>query len=469
MQAESMTVPPRLPLVVLPSNRSHSTNKDAKLVNCYIETDEQGEIQIYRRPGMLTFQTHSPPQEGTGAFYWDGDVYTVFGVTLYRNNASVGTLGTTGTAKNAFTSILGATPKMILGDGTQAYTYYVGGGLSADLHSINTEYPATTVYGFAYLNGEVSVMQPEAVVWTSKENSVDQVGDWDPLAFISAQAEPDNGIAIAKQLVYDIAFNEWTTEVFFDAGNPSGSPLGPVQGSLISYGCAAADSIQSIDDVLFWLSRNRTNSLQIAKMERLSLEIISTKAIDRLLVGADLSDVMSWQIKFDGHSFYVITLVSLNLTLAYDIVEGFWCQWTDQYGNYLNIVASTYDASGNNILQHKTDGTLLYMSTSYYTDDGAPIPVSIVTPTFDAQTRRRKQMNMMYFVADQVDGSVLQVRYSDDDYKSWSNWRTIDLSLDTPSASGWGTFKKRAYHLYHKQDTFFRISAVEIQYDIGSL
>ena len=48
-----------------------------------------------------------------------------------------------------------------------------------------------TVKGFAYLNGATYVMQPEAVIWGSAINSVDQVGDWDPLNFISAQADPD--------------------------------------------------------------------------------------------------------------------------------------------------------------------------------------------------------------------------------------------------------------------------------------
>ncbi len=468
MQNDSMVLPPRLPLVVLPSNRNSSTAKDAKLVNCYIETDEQGEVQIYRRPGLLTIETHDPAEVGNGVFHWDDDVYSIFGVTLYRNNVQVATgFDTTGSTKNFFSSILGATPKMIFGDGRNAYAYDVSGGITASLHSIDNDYPETTVKGFAYLNGATYVMQPQAVIWGSKINSVSVAGDWDPLNFISAQADPDQGIALSKQLVYVIAFNQWTTEVFFDAGNPVGSPLGPVQGSIVSYGCAAADSIQSIDDVEFWLCKNKTNSLQIAKMDKLSLEIISTKSIDKLIVGANLAQIMSWQIKIDGHSFYIITFISLNLTLAYDIVEGLWSQWTDSFGNYLPIIANTYDVAGNNILQHATNGTLLQMNSTYYTDNSDLIPVSIVTPSFDAQTRRTKTLGKMGIVADQVSGSKLQVRWSDDDYNTWSNFQDIDLSLTEPMLTDLGSFKKRAFHFFHKENTFFRISAVEVQYDIG--
>lgn len=469
-QSDSMIVPPRLPLVVLPSNRGHDTNRDAKLVNCYIETNEAGELQIFRRPGLLTASTPAAGQLGLGAFYWDSDVYTVFGTTLYRNGVSVAAaLSFTGTDKVYFSSILGATPKMVFGDGTNAYSYYVVGGVSATLHSINVDYPATTVKGFAYLNGATYVMQPQAVIWGSVVNSVDVAGDWDPLDFISAQADPDNGIALNKQLVYVIAFNQWTTEVFFDAGNPTGSPLGNVQGSKLSYGCASADSVQEIDDVLFFLSINKTNSLQVARIKQLSLDIISTKAIDRLIASADLTQILSWQIKFDGHSFYIITLKSLNLTLAYDIVENLWSQWTDSNNNYLPIVASTYDSSGNNILQHEFDGTLLYMSTNYYDDNGSPIQVDIVTPLFDAQTRRRKYMTRLSPVADQINGSTLLCRYSDNDYQGWSTWREIDLSQAEPYITDLGTFKKRAFHFRHKAAVFFRISAVDVQYDLGTL
>jgi hypothetical protein len=468
MQNDSMIVPPRLPLVVLPSNRASSTATDARLVNCYIETNEQGEINIYRRPGMETFETQTAVP-GRGLFHWDSDVYSIFSGTMYRNGVSVATGLNTTNGKYNFSSILGATPKMVLGNGAKAYAYWVAGGLTADLNSIDSDYPATTVKGFAYLNGATYVMNPSAVIWGSAINSVSVAGDWPALNFISAQADPDNGIAINKQLVYVIAFNQWTTEVFFDAGNATGSPLGNVQGSIVSYGCAAADSIQSIDDVLFWLCRNKTNSLQIAMMKQLGLEIISTKAIDRLLVDADLTQIMSWQIKFDGHSFYVFTSISLNLTLAYDIVENLWCQWTDANGNYLPIIASTYDSSGRNILQHATAGTLLYMSPDYYTDDDDLIQVDIITPNFDAQTKRRKMLGRMSFIADQVSGSTLNVRYTDNDYQNWSNFRIVDLSQEEPMLTDCGTFKRRAYHLQHKANTFFRISAVELQYDLGTL
>lgn len=468
-QYPSVAIPPRLPLVVETSNRGASTKFDARLVNCYLETDKQNNLYIYRRPGLADYQTVAADTIGRGTYFWRGVVYSIFADTLYADGVSVGTGLDDTNGVYYFSEILGTTPKLVLGNGKKTYAYDTGSGLSSDLHTIDANYPTETTKGFAYLNGATYVGTSDAKIHGSKVNSVDQPGDWDPLDVIEAQIEPDPGVATNKQLVYAIAFNSWSTEVFFDAGNPSGSPLSPVQGSKASYGCANQDSIQQIDDVLFWVSVNRTASLQVAKMAQLTLKIISTPPIDRLLNDVDYSEMYSWQLKIDGHSFYVITFKNSNLTLAYDIVEEEWHQWTDVNGNYFPIVSSTYDADGNRVLQHENNGKLYSASTTTYQDLDQPIQVDIYTPEFDANTRRRKQLNSLVIIADQIEGSILYARCSDNNYQSWSNFRRIDLSQRKPRLTNCGTFEKRAYNFRHRSPTFFRISAVEVQYDVGTL
>jgi Phage stabilisation protein. len=469
-QFDTVPLPPRLPLVVKTSNRDGTFNKDARLVNCYLETDEQGELWLYKRAGLIeALDVGTNP--GQGVFYWDGDVYSIFNGSLFRNGVSVP--GGSGLDQTNgvywFSSIRGAVPKMVFGNGAKTYAYDVVGGVTADLHSIDIDFPATTVKGIAYLNGATYVMNSNAEIWGSVVNSVSVDGDWSALDFINAQIEPDPGVALQKQLVYIIAFGSWSTEVFFDAGNPTGTPLGPVQGSKISYGCEHADSVQRIDDMLFWLSTSQTAAVQISVLEQLTHRVISTKPIDRLLQASDLSTVYSWQIKINGHNFYVITIVEANLTLAYDISEDLWHQWTDTNGNYMPIIASTYDDDNRHVLQHATNGKLYYADADYYTDAGDRIFVDIYTPIFDANTARRKHMNLMRFVGDQERGSVLQVRFSDNDYKSWSNFRSVRLDTKKPSLTKCGTFTRRAYHFRHWSNTPLRMQAVDVQYDLGTL
>jgi len=75
----------------------------------------------------------------------------------------------------------------------------------------------------------------------------------------------------------------------------------------------------------------------------------------------------------------------------------------------------------------------------------------------------------MEFVGDQEVGSVLHVRCSDDDYKTWSNFRSVKLSDKHPRLINCGTFVRRAYHLRHWSDTPLRLQAVDVQYDLGTL
>lgn len=466
-QMESMILPPRLPLVVIIGSRSSTLNKDAKLVNCYVETDDQGELWVFKRPGLLEWST-SPAGPGQGSYHWRGDVYFILNGTLYKNGVTIpGTIDQTGGAYR-FTEILGATPKLVFGNGVKTYAYD-GTAVTADLHSIDIDFPASTVKGIVYLNGAIYVMNKQGEIWGSAVNSVTVDGDWNPLNFIAAQIEPDEGVYLAKQLVYVIAFGKWSTEVFFDAGNPTGSPLGPVQGSKISYGCAAADSVQQIDDRLFWVSATRSAGVQVSMMDQLNHQVISTKPVDRLIQASNLTEVMSLQLKIDGHSFYILTLKDVNITLAYDIAEAQWHIWTDANGNYFPFMSYTYDSQHRHILQHESNGKLYYADTSYYNDNGERIVVDIYTPIFDANTRRRKNLKMMEFIGDQESGSVLQVRCSDDDYQSWSNFRQVKLDKKRPILIECGTFHKRAYHFRHQSNTPMRLQAVEVQYDLGAL
>lgn len=469
-QWPSVALPPRLPLVVTTSNRDSSTAKDAKLVNCFTETDPAtGDIWIIKRPGLSDAGIIADGELGQGAYFWQGNTYTIFGGTLYRDGTSVGTGLETDGGVYQWSSILGAVPKLVFNNGNAGYAYDDAGGVTATLHSINASYPAVTVKGWAYLNGPEYVMDLFSVIWGSAINSVSVAGDWDVLNFIRAQIEPDNGVCMAKQLVYAIAMKQWSTEVFFDAGNPVGSPLGPVEGSKISFGCASADSVQSIDDNLFWITTNKTASVQVGMLSQLAFRIISTKYIDKLLAEASLAHIYSWQLKLDGHNFYVITIKDANLTLAYDAAEDRWHQWTDANGNYFPIVASTYDIHGKHVLQHESNGRLYYASSENWKDLNDPILFQLVTPTFDANTHRRKSNMIMKFVADQTTGLVLQVSKTDDDYQTYNMPRPVNLGLRDPQLPNNGTFRKRAYKFENNQDLPIRLKAIELQYDIGTL
>lgn len=506
-QAQAVEIPKRWPLVVQPENRDETVDKDSRLVNCYAEKHSDGYI-VEKRPGL------SPPIfslgslavgfDGHGIYLWEQNLpggnfqflYAVCGQAVYRFTVSTGILtqiGTIGTLygptsitvgltttiflygnTNQFCPIPATVPYLVFGNGNN--TFYVGGPPGTGVVTPITglpNFPGRTVPGFAYLDGTLYVMDNQGAIHGSKNEDDPTV--WDTLNVIVAQNEADGGVVLTKQLVYVVAIKQWTTQFFYDAGNPTGSPLSPVPGAMLNYGCVSADTLQSIDDVLFWGATNREGTPQIIMLNNLQHQIISTPAIDRLLTKAVSlglnASYYSFSFKRAGHRFYGLTLVSASVTLVYDIDQKLWYQWTDANGNYWSIVSQTPDWNGNLLSQHKADGHLHFVDGDYIypNDDGVLFPVDIYTPNFDAGVDRRKQLNMMRFNADQTAGSELLVRSSNDDYQTWTNFRKVDLGNRRPTLANCGSFYRRAYHFRHFANTSLRVKSVDLQMDIGTL
>lgn len=460
-QAASANEPLRLPLLTQPENRDDTTGKDARLVNGYAE--KQGkDYWIYKRPGLLTVRTQTAAT-GRGQYNWKGNIYEIFGDTVFKNGVALtGTIDTTNGAYR-FDSSLGGAPKLVLGNGVKAYTI-----TTADVLAVipDADFPAAFVKGWAYLDGTLYVMDANGAIFGS---DIDAPTVWDPLNKVTARIEPDGGVALAKQLVYVIALKQWTTEVFYDAANATASPLGAVQGAKINFGCLSSDSVRNIEDTLLWVSTSRSASPQVVRVDKLAARVVSTKPVERLLEQIDYSSVFSWSFRQEGHRFYVVTFKNANLTLAYDLEEDLWFQWTDASGNYLPIVFSTFDSSLRQLVQHESNGKTYYLSANYVNDDGTVFPVDLITPDADFGSRVTKQVWRMDFIGDQTPGSTLQVRRSDDDYQSWSTFRPVNLGLKEPFITNEGSFKKRAYHFRHKCNTRFRLKAVDMRLNLGTM
>lgn len=468
-QAETVALPKRFPLVVEPENRDADTAKDAKLINAYVEIDKKAQQTfIYKRPGLLqTWTTKSG--NGYGVYNWLGDVYAIFGATLYKNDVAIpGVLNTAGGVYR-FSQSLGATFRLQFGNGLASYNYDPGAGIVQIPAGVDN-FPTTCVKGWAYLDGTTYVMDALASIRGCA--TINDPTDWSDITNrITAQIEADGGVFLSHQLVYVVAIGQWSTEIFYDALNPTASPLGPVQGAKINYGCANQDSVQEIDGMLFWVATNRSAAPQIIMVDQLKMQIVSSKAIERILSAADLTSMQSFGIKYAGHRFYGFTLVNDNYTFVYDVTDGYWSQWTDEDGNYWPIVSTTFLSSNGSIVQHATNGKLYKFASDYTNDDGEAITVDIYTPNFDGGTNRRKTLNIFKFIADQTPGSVLDVRYNDQDYRrnAWSNFRRVDLGEENPQLENNGTFVRRAYNLRHRCDTRLRITATELQLDLGTL
>lgn len=406
--------------------------------------------------------------------------------------------------------------------------------------NVDADYPSATVPGVAYLNGRMYVMEADGTISHSDE---DNFHSWDALNFVTAQFEPDQGVALARNGEYITAFGEYTVEFFFDAQNPTGAVISAVPNQTIMVGCANANSVQQIARGLIWLAQQRGlgGAVQLAKfvavLQGFEYERVSNEDIDRLIMASDETSISSGVVTIAGHEFYVLCFRNNDLSIVYDVKEKHWAQWTlgtvstrtvstltasngvatvahDSHGlsdgdpitvggaspsgyngsfNISVIDASTYtypiDATvtttatgtvtvsswvygmfdvaasaklgANQLIQKRADGVIYNVALTNLTDQNAPIYSLIRTPILDLGNNYRKRQIELTIIGDQVTSQAL-VRWSDDDYRTFTKYRTIDLNRDRPHITRGGEFKRRSYDLLHTSTVAARFTELDI-------
>lgn len=266
-------------------------------------------------------------------------------------------------------SISGTT--MLKGTGT-AYSL---SGTSATGIS-DADYPAITARGLQYLDGTFYVMEPDGTV----RNSVaagDDPTNWPTDGFIDAEFEPDTGVRLAKALNYIVAFGQWSTQLFWDAANPTGSPLLPVNNGVLLIGCASANSVAQTESTLVWMAQRKAENSSahagrfVAMLVGTSYEELSTPDVSRILEADDLASVRSAIVELGGHSWYLLGLGTSGITLVFDMKNKLWYVWTRLAAGSPKTITSIT----------QTNGLVTGAATSHGFSDGDPVVVAGVTPT----------------------------------------------------------------------------------------
>lgn len=450
---------PRLPLIATSTNRARSITQDARLVNGYVEKDALGETWVYKRPGYF-LAVEGAAGVGRGLYNYIGNLFHIAGNKLYNGGVEKGTVASSGDPF-VFIETNYSSPFFIKND-TDAYVYDGAASLTA---VADADYPATTAYGAAHLDGTVYVMDVNGNVFGSV---IDDPTSWDPTNVIVAQNEAGDGIALVKLLSFVVAMKAFSIQFFYNAGNATGSPLARYDGPNLNIGCRNALSVQVAEDKLFWIGQSKAGGPFVMLLDKLAPSKISTPAVDRLLIASGVFSVRSFLLRVSGHLLYGLKLSSPSIAIVYDYTEKIWYQWTGTDDAAWPIVEATGLVS-HPVVQHATDGCVYTLSDNNYLDDGDLFSWDLYAPNYDGGVRVRKTLHQMDFVGDQVSGSLLQVRHNEDDYATneWTPYRTVDLSVPRPFIRDEGTFYRRAYHLHHRRNTPLRLQFVELDIEPG--
>ncbi|HEY6022454.1 MAG TPA: hypothetical protein VIY48_22110, partial [Candidatus Paceibacterota bacterium] len=122
------------------------------------------------------------------------------------------------------------------------------------------------------------------------------------------------------------------------------------------------------------------------------------------------------------------------------------------------------------LFQGQSDGKIYQMSDTTYQDNGQYINSKIRTKRWDGAEKdlgsKPKFLPYLDVVTDRT-SSTAYVRYTDDDYQTYSHYRSVDLSLSRSRLTRLGRFIRRAFEVRHTDSKAFRFQGLDLPIEQG--
>jgi hypothetical protein len=118
------------------------------------------------------------------------------------------------------------------------------------------------------------------------------------------------------------------------------------------------------------------------------------------------------------------------------------------------------------LVLHETNGTIYALDPQIFSDEDAPIKVLLRLPNWDAGNKYRKTISHIKPVGDLVEANAL-MRYSDDDYETWSKYRPVSMASQFSMLRRLGQTRRRAWELLFTEDTELRLEALDMDFRQG--
>lgn len=458
--------------------RDGTLTADSKMVNCFVEKTASG-VALIKRPGSKYVSGITGTAQGQFSYF--GTNYFIVNNTAYvagtTSGGGIAIPGSTGTL--AFWSVdaqqVGA-PQTAVQD--EAGSLWVFNG-SVFTTVTDANYTSTSVApGLAYLDGVYYAMRVDGQLIGS---AINNPATWPALDFVQADVTYGAGISVLRHLNYIIGFYDQGTQVFWDANaapNGSGIALQPVLSASYRTGCFNARTISNLGDTAFFVSHSKQFGRQVQMMNGLQMQVVSTPFIEKILSNTalvqDSSQMWAFSIRISGHSFYVLTLSTLNLTLVYDVEGRVWNTWSSVVGGVeqyfvgrFYIESQGQEAIYGDVLLDVSTGKQINMLPTLYTDATGPIPVTSVTPPYDWGTMDYKRFDVMYQFSDTAN-TIVNISYSDDDYQTFSTPRQVSLAGARKQMRNCGSSRRRIWKLTHQDNTPLRLFDLKSPTDVST-
>jgi hypothetical protein len=461
-------------------NRGTSTSKDEDYINVFPEiiknrTTKEEETYLVKRPGTAPFITTGASGAVRGMFFWEttNQVVVAIGTGLYRYNAATGALVSaaptqfsTSTGHVGFTEFLLDTGDILLvvTDGTTLLTITTGGTVNTTTTGLPVPHQPYPVFldGFLFL-----LKTNTADIFNSNLNDP---MTWTSTDYLTAEALPDDSLILARLSNYVVCLGPQSIEYFWNAANPTDSPLSRNPTPLKMTGVLS--NVAHLGNKMFMIGNHNDSQPDIFILEDFKITPIGNEAIRRHLASLSLTSLTSVHtniLSVNGQDFYVF--YSPTATYCYELSTKLWTRL--EYG-LTGLFPVTHIINGNSSAGYQTfwcasGSTLIYkFDSGLYQDNGGGFPAQVVTDIEEFNTYNQKTMARLILWADKTPTTApVLVQWTDDDYQSYNAGISLDLVDELPCVRRLGRFRRRAFKLTYTGNLPIRFKSLEVEINMG--
>jgi hypothetical protein len=305
---------------------------------------------------------------------------------------------------------------------------------------------------------------------------------FDALDVATAEANPDNLVALLSDHRDLWLFNERTTEVWFNSGAAL-FPFERIQGAYLEHGIAAAFSAAKMNNTVFWLGQDDKGSGMVFMAQGYRPQRISTHAVESAIQSyGDISDAVGYAYQQNGHPFYVLNFTSADTTWVYDALTNLWHERVyNNQGVLERHRANTHAfAYATHVVGDYVTGKLYALDVDTYSDNGVEVIRQRISPHLSENGQRftHNSIQLDIEAGTGLDGTTqgtdpqAMLQFSDDGGHSWSNERWVGIGKigETRHRAIWrrlGMARDRVYKVSISDPVKVRIIGAEIDVEKG--
>lgn len=260
---------------------------------------------------------------------------------------------------------------------------------------------------------------------------------WGALDFTTVEGSPDYLVAIKSDKSNLWAFGTKSVEIYQNTGALA-FPFQKISGAFIETGLAAAGTIQTLNNTLYWLGSDENGDDVVWAADGYNAVRVSTQAMElKISQGRNIEESYSWVYHERGHAFYMLQIKGLNTTLCLDVSTGLWHERV-----YRNPDTAAYEqhrgschifAFGKHLVGDRETNQIYDMSLNYYSDNGDPLIKRRIFPYISDQkniiSHSSLEIDMevgVGLVSGQGSDPKIMMRYSDNG-RTWSSELTRSI------------------------------------------